>query len=332
MTNQAPIIECIPNFSEGRNPEKIAAISESIASVPGVKLLHVDPGYDAHRTVMTFAGGPEQVAEAAFRGVARAAELIDMRHHQGTHPRMGATDVCPLVPVRGIGIAQTAELARQLARRVGTELGIPVFCYEASAFAPERRSLAWIRAGEYEGQAARLQQADYQPDFGPAQFRPETGATVIGAREFLLAYNINLNTTDVEKAKQIAGMVRESGVIRNGERVPGLLPGVRAIGWYLPAYGCAQVSMNLTRLRITPVHKAFEAVCHAARQVGVEVTGSELIGLTPEWVLTEAGQYFAAGQNLNNEGLIDLAVETLGLAQFSPFQPEARILEWAGGW
>lgn len=342
------LLECVPNFSEGRNPEVIKAITDAIESVEGVKLLDVDPGKATHRTVVTFVGEPEKVVEAAFRGIARAAELIDMAKHQGEHPRMGATDVCPLVPVSGISLEEAAEWARLLGERVGRELGIPVYLYEAAASRPERRNLADIRAGEYEGLPEKLKNPVWQPDFGPATFNARAGATVIGARDFLIAYNVNLNTTSVRRANSVAFDIREKGrLLREGNsltgkimtdengqslRSPGLLKGVKAIGWFIEEYGIAQVSMNITNMRETPLHMAFEACADSATRRGMRVTGSELVGLVPLSALLDAGRYFLHKQRrstgVSEQELIQIAVKSMGLDDLAPFEPNRRIIEY----
>jgi glutamate formiminotransferase / formiminotetrahydrofolate cyclodeaminase len=340
------LIECVPNFSEGRDPSVIRHISEAISCVAGVQLLHIDAGMAANRTVMTFVGEPAAVVEAAFRGIQKAAELIDMRQQTGEHPRIGATDVCPLVPISNITLAETAAWARQLGKRVANELSIPVFLYEAAATRPERRNLAVIRSGEYEGLATRIQHPDWAPDFGGAVFNAQAGATVIGARDFLAAYNVNLNTKSVEIANAIACNVRERGKIltdaqgkkildKRGKPVwqAGLCKSVKAIGWFIEEYDVAQVSMNLTNLSVTPLHIAFEACCASAEKHGVRVTGSELIGLLPKFVLMEAGQYFLTKQGRDStvsEGeIINFAVKTLGLDELKPFNPRERVIEYA---
>lgn len=345
---QQPLIECVPNFSEGRDPHVIRQITDAIAAVPGVKLLDVDPGQATHRTVVTFVGPPEAVVEAAFQGIARAAQLIDMRQHQGEHPRMGATDVCPLVPVANISMEETAAWARKLGERVGAELAIPVYLYESAATRPERKNLATIRAGEYEGLAEKLQHPDWQPDFGPATFNPRSGATVIGARDFLIAYNVNLNTTSVRRANSVAFDIREKGRMqRDGDpvtgplstdadgnpiRIPGLCKGVKAIGWYIEEYGLAQISMNITDTRATALHEAFDACCESARRRGMRVTGSELVGMVPLNVLLDAGRYFLAQQQrslgVSEEELIKIAVKSLGLDELAPFDPQQKIIEY----
>jgi glutamate formiminotransferase / formiminotetrahydrofolate cyclodeaminase len=330
------LIECVPNFSEGRNPHLIHQIAETLAAVPGVRLLEVDPGPDANRTVMTLAGPPDAVCEAAFRGIERAAALIDMRQHQGAHPRLGATDVCPLIPLQGIDMAQTAALARQLAQRVGEELGIPTYCYEYAALAPERRNLATIRAGEYEGLPEKLKH--FPPDFGPAMFHARAGASVIGARHFLVAWNCNLATMDVKVAKAIAAEVRESGFRTVGtdgtvRHVPGRLPAVKAIGWLMPTYQCAQVSTNLTHLDTTPLHLAYETISEVALRHGTRVTGSELIGLVPRSAMLAAGRHFRAKAGSATEAtepeLMAAAVAGLGLAALRPFDPGQKVIEYA---
>lgn len=325
------LIECVPNFSEGRNAEVIEKIATSIREIEGVKLLHVDPGMDANRTVMTFVGHPRAVAEAAFQSIRKAAELIDMHQHQGAHPRIGATDVCPLIPVSGVSMEEVVALAFDLGKRVGEELGIPVYLYEAAARTPQRRNLAEIRQGEFEGLANKIRQADWLPDFGPSQGPFPAGASVIGARKFLIAYNVNLNTTDVAIAKKIAEKIRESGYLKLGEnghkqRIPGRCPGVKAIGWFMPAYGKAQVSMNITDLDKTPVHLAFEACREEATLLGATVTGSELIGLAPLRVFLEAGKYFFPYET-DEDRLIEATITHLGLRELGRFERGQRILE-----
>lgn len=342
------IIECVPNFSEGRDMTIIKQITNAIERVPGVKLLNVDPGYATNRTVVTFAGNPEAVTEGAFQAIKKAAELIDMRNHNGEHPRFGATDVCPLVPISGISMEETVEYARKLAKRVGDELGIHVYCYEFAAFEEKRQSLANCRSGEYEGLEAKIKIPEWKPDFGPETFNAKSGASAIGARNFLIAYNINLNTTSVRRANAIAFDVRESGrVVREGDpltgkivrdengeavRVPGSLKRVRAIGWYIKEYGIAQISMNLTDITVTPIHVAFDEVCERARERGLRVTGSELIGLIPLKAILEAGKYFLRKQNrstgIPDHEIIDIAVKSLGLSELAPFDPKKRIIEY----
>ncbi|MGH7562077.1 MAG: glutamate formimidoyltransferase [Gemmatimonadales bacterium] len=342
------LLECVPNFSEGRDPGLIGQITARIGEVEGVTLLHVDPGQATNRTVVTFAGAPDAVVEAAFRGIRAAAELIDMRRHRGEHPRMGATDVCPLVPVSGITMPEAAALARELGERVGRELGIPVYLYEAAQPDPARRNLAVIREGEYEGLPRKLADPAWKPDFGTATFNPRSGATVIGARDFLVAYNVNLNTTSTRRANAVAFDVRESGrPKREGDpltgpsvtdaagqpvMIPGTLRAVKAIGWYIEEYGIAQVSMNLTDLAVTPLHVAFEEVCESAERRGMRVTGSELVGLVPLRALLEAGRHFLRKQRrslgVSERELVHIAVRSLGLSELAPFVPEERVIEY----
>ncbi len=314
------VIECVPNFSEGRDVKVVEQIVEAISSVQGVHVLHVDSGFSANRTVVTFAGEPAAVVAGAFQGIKQAAGLIDMRKHHGAHPRIGATDVCPLIPVSGISMEETVQYARDLGKKVGDELGIPVYLYEYAATRPERKNLAHIRKGEYEKLSFKLQHADWVPDFGPARFNEKAGATVVGARDFLLAYNINLDTDNVTIAKAIARDVRRTGSIK-------------AIGWYMEEYKMAQVSMNLTSLKEIPLYVAFETVKKFAGKRGVKVTGSELIGLTPLSCLVEAGPYFmkkATGAEIrqSESELIAAAVEALGLDVLKPFDPQERVLEY----
>jgi len=336
------IIECVPNFSEGKDLTVIQDIAEAIQQDRTVKLLHVDTGHTAHRTVMTFAGAPDAVVEAAFRAIQVASMRIDMRQHTGIHPRMGATDVCPLIPIHDISMQEVIMWAHKLAHRVGQTLNIPVYLYEAAATAPHRKNLAHIRQGEYEGFQSKIQLPEWFPDYGPAVFQPNVGQTVIGARDFLVAYNINLDTTDVHIAKEIAADIRESGRIKkeNGIivkdetgkplRNPGACKFVKAIGWYVEEFQCAQVSTNLTHIRQTPPHVAFEAVKTAAARHGVSVTGSELVGLIPKDCLLEAAHFYASDANyyLEEKAAIDLAIEKLGLSQLRPFNPQERILEY----
>jgi len=343
-----PLIECVPNFSEGRDPEVIRRITGQISAVEEATLLHVDPGKATNRTVVTFAGAPEAVVEAAFRAIREARDLIDMRHHTGEHPRMGATDVCPLVPISGISMEETAEWSRRLAERVGEELGIPVYLYEAAQPRAERSNLSVIREGEYEGLAEKMKRPEWRPDYGPPEFNPRSGATVIGARGFLVAYNVNLNTTSTRRANAIAFDVREAGrpkragnpltgkmvtdAAGNPVMLPGSLKAVKAIGWYIPEYGVAQVSMNLTDLSVTAIHTAFDEVCRAAEARGVRVTGSELVGLVPLAAMLEAGRHYLRRQQRStgvpDAELVRIAVKSLGLEELAPFKPEERIIEY----
>jgi glutamate formiminotransferase/formiminotetrahydrofolate cyclodeaminase len=330
-----PIIECVPNFSEGVDQHVIDKIASEISGTAGVMLLNVDMGRDANRTVITFAGEPQAVVEAAFKGIKKAAELIDMSVQKGEHPRMGATDVCPLIPVSNITLAEVDVYARQLAARVGTELSIPIYLYEYSQPDNRRNNLSVIRSGEYEGFFDKIRQPGWQPDFGPAQMNAKAGATVIGARNFLIAYNVNLNTSSVDLASQIAADVRESGrLIATGEgkkRLPGLLKGVKAIGWYMNEYNCAQVSTNITDINLSPIHRVFETIAGRAEAYGVEATGSELIGLIPLSAMTEAGRYFADKQKmevLSESELLSLAIKAMGLDAVKPFHRETRILDF----
>jgi glutamate formiminotransferase/formiminotetrahydrofolate cyclodeaminase len=343
-----PIIECVPNFSEGNNSELIKQITDEIEGVAGVRLLNVDPGKATNRTVVTFVGSPESVVEAAFRAIKRAGELIDMSLHKGEHPRMGATDVCPLIPIAGITMEETAAWARQLGERVGKELKLPVYLYEAAQPDKRRSNLSVIRAGEYEGFAAKIKLPEWRPDHGPAEFDAHRGATVIGARDFLVAYNVNLNTTSTRRANSIAFDVREAGrAKREGDPVtgkivkdekgqpvsiPGSLRSVKAIGWYIEEYGIAQISMNLTNIQITPVHIAFDEVCKKAAERGMRVTGSELVGLIPLAAMLDAGKYFLAKQQrstgVSEKELIRIAILSMGLDELAPFKPEERIIEY----
>lgn len=334
------ILECVPNFSEGRDLDKINAIAAEIEGVEGVKLLHVDPGYDANRTVMTFAGVPEAVVEASFKAVKKASEVIDMRLHEGVHPRFGATDVLPLVPVRGVSMDETVTLARNLGRRIGKELGIHVYCYEFAAFDEKRRNLANCRAGEYEGLSEKLQNPLWTPDYGPVEFNAHTGAIAVGARNFLIAYNINLGTNDVKIAQKIAGEVRESGrwvTFQNvsgeiqKEHIPGLLKGVKAIGWYIPNYHKAQVSTNIINVSKAPLHIVYEEVKRRASFYGIAVTGSELIGLVPLSVMVNAAEFYFPGETGKKEiiKLLERVSDKLGLNDLFPFQLQERVLEFA---
>lgn len=342
------LIECVPNFSEGRDMNVIKQITDQIESVNQVKLLDVDPGKATNRTVVTFVGPPDAVIEAAFLAIQKAAELIDMRKHTGEHARMGATDVCPLIPISGISMDETAEYAKQLAKRVGESLKIPVYLYENAASRPERRNLATIRAGEYEGLPKKLQDPNWVPDFGPTAFNATAGATVIGAREFLIAYNVNLNTVSTRLANAIAFDVREAGRIKrighpvlgeivndeNGEpvRIPGTLKSVKAVGWFIEEYGFAQISMNLTNIAVTPLHKAFDEVVRAAQERGIRVTGSELVGLVPLQAMLDAGRHFlekmGRSAGVSDEELITTAVRSMGLAELTPFDPQKKIIEY----
>jgi glutamate formiminotransferase / formiminotetrahydrofolate cyclodeaminase len=340
------LIECVPNFSEGRDPAAIKQITDAIEAVEGVKLLDVDPGKATHRTVVTFVGEPEAVAEAAFQAIRRACEVIDMGKHHGEHPRMGATDVCPLIPIANISIEETAEWARRLGERVGRELDLPIYLYEAAASRPARKNLATIRAGEYEGLPEKLANPEWKPDFGPARFNPKSGATVIGARDFLIAYNVNLNTTSVRRANSVAFDVREKGRVLtdpatgkplkdgSGEplREPGTLKGVKAIGWYIEEYGIAQISMNITDAQATPLHRAFEECRLSADRRGMRVTGSELVGLVPLHAMLEAGKYFLKKQErsvgVSEAELVKIAVKSMGLDELAPFDPQQKIIEY----
>jgi len=341
------LIECVPNYSEGRDPEKIGRIAASIASVPGAKVLHVDPGAAANRTVITFAGAPDAVVEAAFRGAQTAAEVIDMRTQHGTHPRSGATDVLPLVPISGVTLAECATLARTLAERMYRELGIPCYCYEAAAFSEERRNLAWCRSGEYEALPEKMADPARRPDFGGAydETVARTGASNVGARPILLAVNFNLDTPDAALAHEIACDVRQKGrkaLDSDGSPVLGAdgkpvwvrgpLRGCKALGWYIEEYGCAQVSMNVTDIDATPLHVAFETVARAAAARGRRVTGTEIIGLVPKRVLVDAGRHFAAQEGLppdaSESECIAAAVHAMGLDDLCPFDPKQKVIEY----
>lgn len=339
------LLECVPNFSEGRDPAIIRQITDEIQAVEGVKLLGVDPGKATNRTVVTFVGEPAAVCEAAFRAIRKAGEVIDMSSHKGEHPRMGATDVCPLVPIAGITMEEAAAHARQLAERVGRELNLPVYLYEAAQPDAARRSLSVIRAGEYEGFAKKILLPGWKPDFGPAAFDARRGATVIGARDFLVAYNVNLNTTSTRRANAVAFDIREAGrpqkdaqgkVIKDANGAPRTIPGslkaVKAIGWFIEEYGIAQVSINLTDLAVTPVHVAFDEACRKAAERGLRVTGSELVGLVPLQSLLDAGRYFLRKQQrsvgVSEAELIKIAVRSLGLNELAPFQPAERVIEY----
>lgn len=348
--NTTRLIECVPNFSEGRDRAVIKQITDAIESVEGVRLLDVDPGEATNRTVVTFVGDPESVQEAAFRGVRKAAELIDMSKHHGAHPRMGATDVCPLIPVSGVTLEEAAEMARDLGRRIADELNIPVYAYEASALKPGRKNLAVCRRGEYEGLAERFGGED-GPDFGNRPWddaAARTGATAVGARDFLIAVNYNLNTTSTRRANAIAFDVREKGrpkrqgpkvndpVVKdeNGKTVmiPGTLKGTKAIGWFIDEYGIAQVSMNITDIRTTPLHVAFDEVCRAASERGIRVTGTEIVGLIPKSCLIDAGRYFLAKQQrsagISEEAIINIAIKSMGLDDLKEFNPREKVIEY----
>ncbi len=342
------IIECVPNFSEGRDMGIIKQITDVIEVVEGVKLLDVDPGKDTNRTVVTFVGGPEEVSVAAFLAVKKASEIIDMSKHHGEHPRMGATDVCPFVPVSDITMEETAEYAHKLARRIGEELKIPVYCYENAAFKEKRRNLANCRSGEYEGLKKKLADPEWKPDFGPVLFNPKAGATAVGARDFLVAFNVNLNTTSIRWANAIACDVREKGrPMRDGDpitgkiindnkgepvMIPGTLKSVKAIGWFIEEYGIAQISMNLTNISVTPVHIAFDEVCRKADERGLRVTGSELVGLIPLKAMLDAGKYFLRKQKrsagVSDDELIKIAIKSMGLNDIHEFNPEEKIIEF----
>ncbi len=344
----ARILECVPNFSEGRDQAVIDRITAAIEAVDGVSLLDVDPGAATNRTVVTFAGEPEAVLDAAVAGAKVAAELIDMSRHHGEHPRFGAMDVCPLVPIAGLDMEQTAAYARTLAARLGEEVGLTIYCYEHAAQVEERRNLAVVRAGEYEGLEARLREERWKPDFGPAEFQPRTGATAVGARDFLVAYNVNLNTTSTRRANAIAFDVRERGRIKRapdpltGEVVrdeagdpvwaPGTLKAVKGIGWFIEEFGVCQVSMNLNDIGVTPVHVAYDEVLRAAAARGVRVTGSELVGLIPLRAMLDAGRHYLRMQQRStgvaDAELIKIAVKSMGLDELYPFKPEEKIVEY----
>ncbi len=348
MATVKRLIECVPNFSEGVNATIIQNIADEIRNAKGVQLLDVDPGQATNRTVVTFVGEPEAVIDAAFLAIKKASQLIDMTTHTGEHPRMGATDVCPLIPISGVTMEETVEYAQRLGKRVGEELGIPVYLYEEAASQPERKNLATIRAGEYEGMAAKLLKPEWKPDYGPTTLPVKHGVTAIGARDFLIAYNVNLNTTSVRRANSVAFDVREKGRIKrkggkldgdilrdaDGEplREPGACPGVKAIGWYIAEYGVAQISMNITDINQTPLHKAFEECNHSATRRGLRVTGSELVGLVPKQVMLDAGRYFLKKQQrsigVSEDELIKIAVKSMGLDELAPFDPRKKIIEY----
>jgi len=342
------LIECVPNFSEGRDMTIIKQITDQITGVEGVRLLDVDPGAATNRTVVTFVGEPGPVSEAAFRAIRKASELIDMSKHHGAHPRFGATDVCPFIPISNITMDETVDYARKLGERVGNELDIHVYCYENAAFEEKRRNLASCRAGEYEGLPKKLQNPDWKPDFGPVQFNAFSGAIAIGARDFLVAYNVNLNTTSVRRANAVAFDIREKGrPVREGNTVmgkivkdeagnpltmQGSLKACKAIGWFIEEYGIAQVSINLTNISITPVHVAFEEACRKAAERGMRVTGSELVGLIPLQSLIDAGKYFLRKQSrsvgVSEEEIVKIAMKSLGLDDLKPFNPEEKVIEY----
>lgn len=342
------LIECVPNFSEGRDQNVIREITDAIKSVDGVSLLDVDPGASTNRTVVTFVGRPDAAVEAAFRGIKKAAGLIDMRKHKGAHPRMGATDVCPFIPVSNVNWEEAIDCANRLAKRVGDELKIPIYLYERAAKNKSRSNLSVIRVGEYEGFFEKIRQPEWKPDFGPAVFNEKSGATAIGVRDFLVAYNANLNTKSVRRANSVAFDVREQGRVQtedgtpggkpvldaNGEpiRVPGMLKHVKAIGWFVKEYGIAQVSMNLTNIEETPLHAAFDACCESAAKRGLRVTGSEIVGMVPKKSLVDAGRYFLRKQKwsegVSDEELIDIAIRSMGLSELRPFDPKEKVIEF----
>ena len=338
------LIECVPNFSEGINLNVINQITAEIESVEGVRLLNVDPGKATNRTVVTMVGEPKAVIEAAFRAIKKAGELIDMSKHKGEHPRMGATDVCPLIPVANISMEETVKYAQALAKRVGEELLLPVYLYEAAQTDKKRNNLSVIRAGEYEAFSKKILLPEWKPDYGPAEFDAKRGATVIGARDFLVAYNVNLNTTSTRRANAIAFDVREAGraKLENGKpvkdengkavNIPGSLKAVKAIGWFIEEYGIAQISINLTNINVTPVHIAFDEICKKAAERGIRVTGSELVGLIPLKAMLDAGKYFLLKQQrstgVSEKELIKIAIKSMGLEELAPFKPEERIIEY----
>lgn len=342
------IIECVPNFSEGNDMQIIKQITDVIEAVEGVKLLDVDPGKATNRTVVTFVGTPEEVVEAAFCAIKKSSEIIDMSKHKGEHPRFGATDVCPFIPVANITMEETVEYARKLAKKVGEELNLAVYCYESAALKADRRNLATVRSGEYEGLAQKFTKDNWKPDFGSDVFNPQFGAVAIGARNFLIAYNINLNTTSTRRANAIAFDVRERGRVKregnkitgkilrdaegNPQNIPGTLKSVKAIGWFIEEYGVAQISMNLTDITTTPIHIAFDEVCDKAQKRGIRVTGSELVGLIPLEAMLEAGRYFLKKQQrstgVSDAELIKIAIKTMGLDELMPFDPQQKIIEY----
>ena len=345
------LVECVPNFSEGRDEKKIKQITDAISAIEGVKLLNIDPGKDTNRTVVTFVGHPDDVIEAAFHAIKRASEIIDMSKHKGEHPRMGATDVCPLIPISGVTMQEVVAYAHKLGKRVGEELRIPVYFYENAASKPERKNLASCRAGEYEGLPKKLIDKEWKPDSGPAEFSDfvkHTGATAIGARDFLVAYNINLNTTSTRRANAVAFDIRERGRIKrmgdpitgeivkdekgNPVYIPGSLKATKGIGWYIKEYGIAQISLNLTNINITPIHIAFDEACKRAEDRGLRVTGSELVGLVPLKAMLDAGRYFLQKQKISSgvseKELVKIAIKSLGLNELHPFNPKERIIEY----
>ncbi len=341
------LVECVPNFSEGRDMSVIKQITDEIEAVEGVKLLDVDPGKATNRTVVTIVGTPDEVVEAAFRAIKKASEVIDMSKHTGEHPRMGATDVCPFVPIANMTMEETVKYAHKLAKRVGEELEIPIYCYEFAAKEDKRKNLANCRSGEYEGLANKFTNSEWKPDFGPAKFNPQTGATAIGARNFLVAYNFNLNTTSTRRANAIAFDVREAGRLKkeggiggktvkdeNGKpvRTPGTLKKTKAIGWFIEEYGVAQISMNLTDITVTSIHKAFDEVELRSRERGIRVTGSELVGLVPLQAMLDAGKHYLQKQQrsigIDEAEIIKIAVKSLGLDELKPFNPQERIIEY----
>ncbi|MGI8892506.1 MAG: glutamate formimidoyltransferase [Bacteroidia bacterium] len=345
------LVECVPNFSEGRDEKKIKQITDTISAIEGVKLLNVDPGKATNRTVVTFVGHPDDVIEAAFQAIKRASEIIDMSKHTGEHPRMGATDVCPLIPISGMEMKEVVEYAHKLGKRVGEELKIPIYFYENAASSPERKNLAICRSGEYEGLPKKLSDTKWKPDHGPAEFSDKvktTGATAIGARDFLVAYNINLNTTSTRRANAVAFDIRERGRVKrsghpltgdiekdekgNPVYIPGTLKATKGIGWFIKEYGIAQISLNLTNINITPIHIAFDEACKKAQERGLRVTGSELVGLVPLKAMLDAGTYFLRKQNLSagvpERELVKIAIKSLGLDELQPFNPRERIIEY----
>ena len=351
MSHVKQIVECVPNFSEGRNLDVIKQITNEIEAVKGTKLLDVDPGEATNRTVVTFVGEPDVVVEAAFRAVKKAGQLIDMRQHHGAHPRMGATDVCPLIPVAGITLEECAALARKLAERIANEVGIPCYCYEAAAFTPERKNLAVCREGEYEALAEKLSTPGKQPDFGARPLDEQvarTGCTAVGARDFLIAVNYNLNTTSTRRANAIAFDVREKGrPKREGNpitgkpmkddqgktiMIPGTLKGTKAIGWFIDEYGIAQVSMNITNINVAPLHVCFDEVCRCAQNRGIRVTGTEIVGLIPKRTLIDAGKYFLEKQHrstgIPEQDIINIAIHSMGLDDLKPFNPREKVIEY----